>query len=171
MEYRSNGQTSCQSQKLHCLVLQKFPVSLHPSQPSMIGWIRRPIHIFFSNARRPTKGTLITMLSTSFVGRGIVRTVGRIADSNRAQTLERHRSLHAVLFASRRVWLRVTKRAFPGKAPARSIFKLVFQGGIPNVFKNRENSSFKPQHFPAAKFRIAFQRHGGAHHRSRPGAN
>jgi len=31
---------------------------------------------------------LITMLSASFGGRGIVRTVGRIADSNRAQTLE-----------------------------------------------------------------------------------
>jgi hypothetical protein len=114
---------------------------------------------------------LITMLSASFGGRGIVRTIGRIADSNRAQTLERHRSLHAVLFASRRVWLRVTKRALPGEAPARSIFKLVSQGGIPNVFKNRENSSFKPQHFPSAKFRIAFQRHGGTHHRSRPGAN
>jgi hypothetical protein len=114
---------------------------------------------------------LITMLSTSFGWRGIVRTVGRIADSNRAQTLERHRSLHAVLFASRRVWLRVTKRALPGEAPARSIFKLVSQGGIPHVFKNRENSSFKPQHFPSAKFRIAFQRHGGTHHRSRPGAN
>jgi hypothetical protein len=41
---------------------------------------------------------LITMLLASFGGRGIVRTVGRIADSNRAQTLERHRSLHAVIF-------------------------------------------------------------------------
>src|SRR5215475_14969324 len=39
---------------------------------------------------------LITMLSTSFGWRGIVRTVGRIADSNRAQALERHRSLHAL---------------------------------------------------------------------------
>ena len=86
---------------------------------------------------------LITMLSISFGWRGIVRTVGRIAESNRAQTLERHRSLHAVLFASRRVWLRVTKRALPGEAPARSIFKLVSQGGRPNVFKNREYSPSK----------------------------
>ena len=79
-------------------------------------------------------------------------------------------SIHGVLFVSHRFRLRVMKRALPGEAPARSIFKLVSQGGIPNVFKNREDSSFKPQHFPSAKFRITFQRHGGTHHRSRPGA-
>jgi hypothetical protein len=79
---------------------------------------------------------LITMLIIIFwrTWRGIGRTVGRIADSNCAQAFERHWYLRAVLFASHRVWLRVTKRALPGKASARSIFKLESQGEIKHVF-------------------------------------
>jgi len=81
-----------------------------------------------------------------------VRTVCRIADSNRAQTFKRHRSLHEVLFVGRRVWLRVTKRALPGEAPAHSIFKLVSQGGI-HKFSRTEgtrrlnHSIFLPQNY------------------------
>jgi hypothetical protein len=87
------------------------------------------------------------------------------------QTFHQVTFIHPVSFVSHRLLLRVTDEPCRAKRRRRSIFKLESQGGIPYVFKNREYSSFEPQHFPSAKLRIAFQRHGGTHLRYRVGAD
>src|SRR5215510_14817997 len=75
---------------------------------------------------------------------------------------------HPSPFVSHRL-RRSIKNERPGASPGHAhFFNSICKRRITHVTRNREYSSFQPQHFLSTKLWIASQRHNEAHHRSRP---